>query len=151
MSLDVQALRDSFALVAEQETELARRFYAIFFLRYPQVRGLFGRNTQAQQEKMLTQALAAVVDHLEDAPWLTSTLRALGARHEGYGVRPEMYDWVGECLLAALAEVAGDAFTPRVRDAWAQAYAAIAALMQTPVSQREPHDRPTLTSAYSPV
>jgi hemoglobin-like flavoprotein len=136
MTLDVQALRDSFALVAEQETALAERFYTIFFERYPQVKPLFGRNTRPQQEKMLTQALAAVVDHLEDAPWLTTTLRELGARHEGYGVRPEMYRWVGECLLAALADVAGDAFTPRVRDAWAEAYATIATIMQTPATLR---------------
>jgi hypothetical protein len=27
-----------------------------------------------------------VLDHLEDAPWLTDTLGALGAKHVGYGV-----------------------------------------------------------------
>ena len=130
MSLDTQALRESFAIVAVQETALARRFYEIFFERYPSVRAMFGRHSQAQQEQMLTQALAAVVEHADDAPWLASTLHALGAKHVGYGVEPKMYDWVGECLLAALADVAGDAFTPRVRDAWATAYGAIAGIMQ---------------------
>jgi hemoglobin-like flavoprotein len=134
MSLDVEALSDSFAVVAEQQTALAHRFYGILFERYPQVRPLFSRNSMELQEKMLTQALAAVVEHLEDAPWLSRALRELGAKHEGYGVHPHMYEWVGECLLAALAEVAGDAFTPRARAAWAQAYEVIATMMRPPTS-----------------
>jgi hypothetical protein len=50
------------------------------------LRGSFDRNSSAQQEKMLTDALVAVMDHLEDAPWPTSTLQGLGAKHRGYGV-----------------------------------------------------------------
>ncbi|MEZ4445275.1 MAG: hypothetical protein R3B72_39750 [Polyangiaceae bacterium] len=33
------------------------------------------------------------------------------------GVEDHMYDWVGESLLAALAEVAGDDWNDQVRDA----------------------------------
>lgn len=40
-----------------------------------------------------------------------------------------MYDWVGDALVRALAEVAGDAWTPRVATAWTDAYGAIACLM----------------------
>jgi|RhiMethySRZTD1v2_1073278.scaffolds.fasta_scaffold03887_6 hemoglobin-like flavoprotein len=129
MSLDVVALRESFELVVERSPELTRRFYEILFERFPQTRPMFRRNTPAQQEKMLTAALVAVVDHLEDAPWLGSTLQALGARHVDYGVRDEMYAWVGECLLATLAEVAADDWTPRYAKAWQDAYAAISGLM----------------------
>jgi hemoglobin-like flavoprotein len=137
MSLDVQALRESFALVAEQETALASRFYDILFERYPRLRPMFGRNSRARQEQMLTNALAAVVEHAEDAPWLTSTLHALGAKHVEYGVTNEMYPWVGECLVLALEDVAGPAFTPRVRAAWIQAYEAIASLMQARAADTE--------------
>ncbi len=129
MSLDVIALRESFELVVERSPELTRRFYEILFERFPQTRLMFRRNNPAQQEKMLTSALVAVVDRLEDATWLTSTLRALGARHVDYGVTDEMYGWVGECLLATLAEVAADDWTPRYAKAWQEAYAAISGLM----------------------
>jgi hemoglobin-like flavoprotein len=78
----------------------------------------------------LTSALVAVLDHLEDAPWLQTTLGALGAKHVGYGVTREMYDWVGASLLATLAEVAGPAWTPDLQGAWSEAYGAIASLMQ---------------------
>lgn len=129
MSLDVNALRESFALVVERSPDLTRRFYDVFFARYPQVRPMFGRNSRQQQEEMLTKALVAVVDHLEDPTWLGHTLKALGAKHVGYGVSEEMYGWVGECLLVALEEALGDDWTPSVAAAWTAAYGAIAGAM----------------------
>ena len=129
MSLDVEALRESFQVVVERSPDVVHRFYDTLFTRYPQARSLFTRNAREVQEKMLTQALGAVLDHLEDAPWLVSQLGAMGAKHVGYGVRDEMYAWVGESLLAALSEAAGEAWTPRVAQAWAGAYTAIQELM----------------------
>ena len=128
MSLDVITLRESFDLVVSRAPDMTRRFYAILFERYPQVRPLFGRSTE-KQEQMLTRALVAVLDRLEDGAWLGDTLRALGAKHVDYGVTEEMYPWVGDALLATLAEVAGEAWTPQVEKAWTDAYAAIAGLM----------------------
>jgi hemoglobin-like flavoprotein len=130
MSLNVSLLRASFALVVERQPHLTRRFYEILFSRYPQAKGLFHRNKPEVQEKMLTDALVAVMDHLEDAPWLTTTLKQLGAQHAAYGVTNEMYDWVGASLLATLAEVAKDDWSPELEAAWAEAYGAIAGLMK---------------------
>jgi len=127
--MDVHLLRASFELVIERQPQLVSRFYAILFDRYPQVRPLFGRNAQAAQEKMLTDALVAVLDHIEDATWFRDRLGALGRKHAGYGVTEDMYGWVGECLLAALAEAAGDAWSDELAKLWAGAYAAIAGAM----------------------
>ncbi len=131
MSLDIALLRSSFDLVVERSPTVTARFYEIFFERYPVVRPMFGGSPQAleRQQKMLTDALVAVLDHLEDAPWLTETLFALGKRHVGYGVADEMYDWVGESLIAALAEAAGDDWTAETGAAWAAAFGAIRDLM----------------------
>jgi hemoglobin-like flavoprotein len=129
MSLNVHALRSSFEIVVARAPDLTHRFYEVLFARYPHARALFGRNSRPAQEEMLTRALAAVLDHLEDAPWLRATLGALGDKHTGYGVTPEMYGWVGESLLATLAEVAGPAWTPEVKGAWTEAYGAIASMM----------------------
>jgi hemoglobin-like flavoprotein len=129
MGLDVVALRESFELVVGRAPDLAHRFYDIFFARYPQVRPMFVSRSRDAQEKMLTGALVAVLDHLEDAPWLESQLQAMGAKHVGYGVRDEMYAWVGECLVATLKGAAGEAWTPRVEKAWGDAFGAISGLM----------------------
>jgi hemoglobin-like flavoprotein len=130
VSLDPQLLRSSFALVVERQPELTTRFYEIFFQRYPQVRPLFGRNATANQAQMLQGALVAVMEHIEDAEWLTDTLSALGKKHVDYGVTDEMYDWVGESLLATLAEAAGLDWSPQLAAAWTEAYGAIAGLMK---------------------
>jgi hemoglobin-like flavoprotein len=130
MSLNVELLRQSFELVVERAPNLTQRFYQILFDRYPATREMFPVARRGQQENMLTQALVAVMDHLEDAPWLTSTLHGLGARHVHYGVTDDMYAWVGNSLLATLREVAGEDWNPELEKAWADAYWAIAGLMQ---------------------
>ena len=129
MSLDVNLLRSSFEMVAERNPLLTRRFYEIFFERYPQVRPLFGRNAASNQAKMLQEAIVAVVDHLEDAEWLGSTLGAMGRKHVDYGVTPEMYGWVADSLIRTLAEVAGNEWTAETETAWITALGAIRDLM----------------------
>jgi hemoglobin-like flavoprotein len=128
MSLDVPALRESFDMVVSREPLVAARFYPILFERYPQVKPLFGRHSGAEQQKMLTNMLASVIEHLEDPVWLTEALAALGTRHAGYAVTKEMLPMVGECLVATLAEVAGDDWNERYEKAWIDAYGAITAL-----------------------
>jgi hemoglobin-like flavoprotein len=129
MALQATLLRDSFALVAAREPELTARFYEILFSRYPQLRRLFSPQRMAQQADMLRDAIVAVLDHLDDAAWLDSTLRALGARHVDYGVDASMYPAVGECLVSALGLVGGAQFTSQHAQAWSDAYAAIAGMM----------------------
>jgi hemoglobin-like flavoprotein len=129
MPLDPAILRSSFDLVVDRRPDLTLRFYEILFERYPELSRLFTRDRTAQS-KMLAQALAAVLDHLDDTPWLGQTLGALGGKHVGYGVTDAMYDQVGDALLATLAEIAAEAWTDEVRDQWTQAFDAIATLMK---------------------
>jgi hemoglobin-like flavoprotein len=142
MTLDPAILRSSFELVIDRCPELTMRFYEILFERYPQLQKLFSRDRTAQS-KMLAGAIAAVLDHLEDAPWLQATLGTLGAKHTTYGVTDEMYGMVGDALLATLAEVAAEAWTPIVAAQWTEAYGAIAGMMQAGAQVR-PSERVTL-------
>jgi hemoglobin-like flavoprotein len=127
--MNVTLLRLSFEEIIEREPNLADRFYQILFTKYPQVRPLFRGDTRAQG-KMLAGALGAVMDHLEDAAWLVPTLEALGARHVQYGVTDEMYGWVGESLLGALADVAGADWNVDLIVAWSEAFTFIANTMK---------------------
>jgi hemoglobin-like flavoprotein len=128
--MDIVRLRESFEMVVTRQPLLTKRFYEILFERYPAARALFGRRSQEAQEKMLTSALVAVMDHLDDAVWFNETLEALGATHVGYGVTDEMYEWVGASLLAALAEAASEDWSASLAAEWATAYGAIASTMQ---------------------
>ncbi len=129
MGLNVALLRESFDLVLEREPNLTHRFYDNLFSRHPQAKPLFHRSPRATQEKMLADALVSVIDHLEDAPWLVEKLGAIGIKHVEYGVTPERYPWVGDALLATLADVAGPDWNDELAREWAAAYGAITAMM----------------------
>ena len=129
MALDVQLLRGSFDLALARQPDLTHVFYGQLFTRYPAARPLFVRADMAVQERMLGEALVAVMENLEDASWLKSTLAGLGAKHAGYGVTREMYDWVGDVLVATLARANGEQWTVAHTAAWQEAYGAIVTLM----------------------
>jgi methyl-accepting chemotaxis protein len=126
--LQVKLLRDSFEAITPRADELAGTFYRILFDRYPAVRPLFRDTDLKEQQRKLVQALALVVANLERPAKLKEMLGQLGARHVDYGAQPAHYDAVGECLLAALSEIAGPLWSPKLERAWADAYAAVAAL-----------------------
>ena len=90
----------------------------------------------AQQKQHLTAALAAIVASLRSPEKLTSFLHDLGIRHVGYQVKPEHYPIVGQTLLAALADVAGDAWSEDLNRAWADAYAAVQAIIFEALDQQ---------------
>ncbi len=122
-------IRDNLELVATAAPDLTARFYERLFRLHPALQGLFGRRSEEAQQRMLLEAIVAVVDHLEDASWLESTLGALGAKHVEYGVRDEMYPLVGGALLETLADVSGDAWTSETAKAWSDAIGFIASTM----------------------
>lgn len=127
---NVAALRSSFEQIVTRAPEVTTRFYDRLFAEHPDLRALFHRNSPPVQAKMMNDTLLAIIDRLEDAPWLRASLAALGARHVAYGVTDEMYPRVGASLLATLAEAAGpDVWTPPVAEAWSRAFDAITSMM----------------------
>lgn len=126
--MDKDILTESLLLVDGQEQALTPRFYAILFERYPEVRPMFSADI-GPQAKMLREAVIAVLDHLDDAEWLSGTLGALGRKHAGWGVTAPMYDAVAECMIAAMEELGADAWTPAMTAAWTEALGAVAGLM----------------------
>lgn len=126
MTKDV--LVESLGLVAGNEDALTRRFYEILFARYPSVQPMFSADIKPQAA-MLTQAIVAVLEHLDDAHWLNDTLGSLGAKHAGYGVTAEMYPAVGECMIAAMSERGGKSWTETMTEAWSGALATVSGLM----------------------
>jgi nitric oxide dioxygenase len=74
--------------------------------------------------------LATAVQGLHDLDRLVPQVKALGARHVGYGVRPEHYAIVGQALIWTLERGLGKAFTPQVEWAWIRVYSLLATVMQ---------------------
>jgi nitric oxide dioxygenase len=113
------------AVVANAEA-ITRAFYPGMFAAHPELLQVFNQGNQATGEQ--PQALAgsvvayAVALINPDAPSFDHVLRRIAYKHVSLGITPEQYTIVGDHLLAAVAEVLGDAVTPEVAAAWGEVY-----------------------------
>ncbi|MFE6838882.1 globin domain-containing protein [Streptomyces sp. NPDC057705] len=126
----MRILKSSFAVVERRAEHAVKFFYSHLFWHNPGIRDLFPASFEdmERQRDRLFAALTHVTAHLDDES-LVPYLRDLGRDHRKFLARPEHYAAVGCSLLAALAETSGEAWTPRVEKAWAEAYQVIADAM----------------------
>ncbi len=129
MSLNIELLEQSFEKIKPRADEFAASFYEHLFTLYPEVKPLFDTTDMAKQQKKLLNALVLVVENLRNPEALEPVLKALGARHIGYGATAKNYRPVGEALLMSFEQYLQQDWTPEVKQAWKDAYTAITALM----------------------
>ena len=129
MALDLDALEESFDLVAPRGDDLMHTFYARLFATAPAVEPLFAGADMRRQKQMLLSALVLLRKSLRDLDAILPTLHALGARHVAYGAEPSHYPVVGAVLIASMGEIAGSAWKPEYDDAWAEACSVVAGAM----------------------
>jgi hemoglobin-like flavoprotein len=115
-------LRTTLEITLARDDSFPKRFYDRLFMSHPEVIPLFHRNSPGAQRKMFAQKLTMIVDHVEDAAWLARELHAVAESHVRYGVRPEMYAWVGEALIETLREACGEEWSDEAERAWRAAY-----------------------------
>ncbi|WP_016854095.1 NO-inducible flavohemoprotein [Halomonas smyrnensis] len=118
-------------VVAEHLDAITRRFYPLMFARYPEVASLFNQTHQANggQPRALAAAVLAYVQLRQDPERVREVLATVVSKHVSLDIRPEQYPIVGECLMAAIGEVLGDAVTPEIADAWGALYEELADLL----------------------
>ncbi|HEX6098909.1 MAG TPA: globin family protein [Thermoanaerobaculia bacterium] len=133
-SKQIELVQSSFAEVLPIAETAASLFYGRLFELDPSLRPMF-RGDLKEQGKKLMDMIAVVVVNLRKLDSILSGVRALGARHAGYGVQDEHYDTVGAALLWTLEQGLGELFTHEVRDAWATAYTLLATTMKDAASE----------------
>jgi len=118
-------------VVAEHIEVIAKRFYPLMFARYPEVKTLFNAAHQQSggQPRALAGAVVAYVQLRHEPARLDEVLGIVVDKHVSLGIRPEHYPVVGECLMAAIGEVLGEAVTEEVADAWSALYEELAGLL----------------------
>lgn len=119
----------SWAKVEPNAETAGALFYERLFQLDPSLRSLFTADVKEQGRKLMTM-IGLAVRGLDDLNALLPLVKELGARHAGYGVRERHYDIVARALLDTLETGLGDGFTPAVKEAWIETYAALAAVMK---------------------
>ena len=112
--------------IADKAAEL---FYGRLFELDPSLRPLF-KGDMFEQGRKLMQMITVAVKSLTNLDQVLPAVQALGRRHVGYGVTNAHYATVGAALLWTLEQGLGAAFTPAVKEAWAETYGTLAGVMQ---------------------
>lgn len=129
MAIEVETLEESFDLVAPQGDELIRTFYDRLFETAPAVKPLFEKVDMERQRQALLNMLLVLRESLHDLDDIVPDLEDLGERHVEYGAESAHYPVVGEVLIGAMAEVAGDRWKPEYTAAWQEAYGVVQNVM----------------------
>ena len=117
--IDKDLLREHLAELSEYEAALTDHLYESLFARLPDAEELFGTYSRANQQRMMSETLAAVLNMLDQEPWLGDYVHAMGSRHQfSYETPAEMYPPYAEALIEALAAVSGSAWTAALERSW---------------------------------
>jgi nitric oxide dioxygenase len=105
-------------------------FYKNIFAELPQLSNLFNMGNQANgaQQQSLASAVFAYAANIGNPGALGPVIERIVHKHVSVGIRAEHYPIVGRHLLGAIAETLGEAATPELLAAWAEAYGALATL-----------------------
>ena len=122
-------IRTSFSEVQRSGNVAALVFYQRLFALDPSLRPMFRGDIEVQARKLMDM-LGVLIMMLARPEQLEAELRAMGARHRGYGVEDAHYDTVGRALLEMLAEIIGKRWVPEVQAAWAGLYRTVETAMK---------------------
>ncbi|MDH5673743.1 MAG: methyl-accepting chemotaxis protein [Myxococcales bacterium] len=122
-------IRASFGYLEPLLEEAIELFYERLLQRHPKVRDIFNGLDWDAQKSALASSLKLLVKTLDRPQSLRKSLRALGARHQGYGAEAAHYAAVAEVLREVFAELVGTEWTKDVDRAWANLLQQSAVLM----------------------
>ncbi|MEU6349359.1 globin domain-containing protein [Streptomyces sp. NPDC047072] len=127
-SPDAVLIRRTMAEIASVADKVTSYFYALLFVRHPDLRPLFPAAMDAQRDRLL-RALLTAAEHIDNTPVLVDYLQKLGRGHRKYGTRAGHYPAVGECLIGALSKYASASWDAATEAAWVRTYTTISQVM----------------------
>ena len=125
---DIAIVKGSIPLLESAGSAITEHFYQRLFTHHPELKHIFNMSNQqsGKQQFALFNAIAAYAKYVDNLPALTSAVERIAHKHTSLNIQAEHYPIVGKHLLATLQELAPDAFTEEVTQAWAAAYQQLA-------------------------
>ncbi len=128
----IEIVKATAPVLKEHGQKITQRMYEIAFQSRPDTRRFFENTWMENPEEgrkqaaRLANAVYAYASHIDELEKLSSAVEHIAQVHVKTKILPETYPFIGECLLAAMKDVLGDAATPEVLQAWEEAYGALA-------------------------
>jgi hemoglobin-like flavoprotein len=129
LTLSIEILERSVALIKPQSDEFVSKFYEILFKDSSEIETLFMNTKMEQQKEKLWQSLEVIIENLRKPKLINVFAKGLGATHAKYGVVVEHYAIVANALIQALKAQMGLEWTPETEKAWVDAYKIIQTAM----------------------
>ncbi|MGK4582182.1 globin domain-containing protein [Kitasatospora sp. HPMI-4] len=125
---DIELIRHCLAAVEPVADRATAHFYALLFLRHPEIRALFPAAMDVQRDRLF-RSLLMVARNADDLAGLTGYLARLGRSHRKYGTLSGHYGAVAECLVATLERYCGSRWNTEAELAWRRVYGLVARVM----------------------
>ena len=119
----------SVPVLREHGLTITQTFYRNMFAAHPELTNVFNMGNQANgsQQQSLASAVFAYAANYGNNAALGPVVNRIVHKHAAVGIKPSHYPIVARHLLAAIADVLGDAATPELIAAWDEAYWLLAA------------------------
>jgi hemoglobin-like flavoprotein len=124
----IEIVKSTAPLIKEKGIEITERMYEIAFGERPEYRRFFvntwmtGPEEAKNQAERLAGAVYLYAANIDNLAALRGPVQHIAKVHVATNIVAENYPVIGECLIAAIKDVLGDAATPDVIAAWTEAY-----------------------------
>ena len=120
----IDIVKSTIPLLENAGSALTNHFYKRMFSQNPELQDIFNMSNQhtGRQQVALFEAIAAYAKNIDNLAALTTAVERIAQKHTSFNIQAKHYEIVGMHLIETLRELATEAFTPDVEEAWTQAY-----------------------------
>lgn len=126
----IATVQSTIPLLESAGTAITTHFYNRLFSHNPELQHIFNMSNQhsGKQQFALFSAIASYAKYIDNLPALQAAVERIANKHTSLAIQPEHYPIVGHHLIETLRELAPEAFTPKVEEAWTAAYELLASV-----------------------
>ena len=117
----IQLIRSSWQLAAEEPLKAAISFYDHLFSLSPQLRGFF-RSPMSSQTMKFMQTIGYVVNRLENIYEIQNEIPDINYLSQACGLKPKHFVQIKDALLWTIEKRLGTSWNEETRDAWLSCY-----------------------------
>ncbi|KGJ94832.1 Nitric oxide dioxygenase [Colwellia psychrerythraea] len=120
----IDIIKSTIPLLENAGPALTGHFYQRLFSHNPELQDIFNMANQhsGRQQVALFEAIAAYAKNIENLAVLTTAVERIAQKHTSFNIKAPHYAVVGHHLIETLRELASEAFTADVEEAWTAAY-----------------------------
>jgi nitric oxide dioxygenase len=126
----IDIIKSTIPLLENAGSAMTDHFYQRLFSHNPELQDIFNMSNQhtGRQQVALFEAIAAYAKNIENLSVLTTAVERIAQKHTSFNIQADHYAIVGHHLIETLRELAPEAFTADVEEAWTQAYQFLAGI-----------------------